>query len=119
MQAAFFSFGAVSSFFVVEFFNYCGGIWDYNVVGVTQVYYWRESSRLPHHSVTTRIKSKSFKANGPRLSGTLTGLIPYSNYKMYIVVANNRYEGPPSNTIEFQTLEGGNDELIIGLIKQS
>ncbi|KAK3519471.1 hypothetical protein QTP70_031299 [Hemibagrus guttatus] len=70
------------------------------------VYYWRESSRLPHHSVTTRIKSKSFKANGPRLSGTLTGLIPYSNYKMYIVVANNRYEGPPSNRIEFQTLEG-------------
>ncbi|XP_017343673.1 neurofascin isoform X1 [Ictalurus punctatus] len=70
------------------------------------VYYWRESSRLPHHSVTTRIKSKSFKANGPRLTGTLTGLIPYSNYKMYIVVANNRYEGPPSDRIEFQTLEG-------------
>uniref|UniRef100_A0AAR2IWC4 Neurofascin n=1 Tax=Pygocentrus nattereri TaxID=42514 RepID=A0AAR2IWC4_PYGNA len=52
------------------------------------------------------IKSKSFKANGPRLSGTLTGLIPYSNYMIYIVVANNRYEGPPSNRIEFQTLEG-------------
>ncbi|KAF7696031.1 neurofascin isoform X1 [Silurus meridionalis] len=70
------------------------------------VYYWRESSRLPHHSVTTRIKSKSFKANGPRLTGTLSGLIPYSNYKIYIVVANNRFEGPPSNRIEFQTLEG-------------
>ncbi|KAL6482761.1 hypothetical protein MHYP_G00076330 [Metynnis hypsauchen] len=70
------------------------------------VYYWRESSRLPHHSVSRRIKSKSFKANGPRLSGTLTGLIPYSNYMIYIVVANNRYEGPPSNRIEFQTLEG-------------
>ncbi|XP_062870965.1 neurofascin [Trichomycterus rosablanca] len=70
------------------------------------VYFWRESSRLPHHSVSTRMKSKSFKANGPRLSGTLTGLIPYSNYNMYIVVANNRFEGPSSNTIEFQTLEG-------------
>uniref|UniRef100_A0AAR2IWZ1 Neural cell adhesion molecule L1 n=1 Tax=Pygocentrus nattereri TaxID=42514 RepID=A0AAR2IWZ1_PYGNA len=70
------------------------------------VYYWRESSRLPHHNVGRRIKSKSFKANGPRLSGTLTGLIPYSNYMIYIVVANNRYEGPPSNRIEFQTLEG-------------
>uniref|UniRef100_A0A673HYW8 Neural cell adhesion molecule L1 n=1 Tax=Sinocyclocheilus rhinocerous TaxID=307959 RepID=A0A673HYW8_9TELE len=52
------------------------------------------------------IKTKSFKANGPRLSGTLIGLVPYSNYRMYIVVANNRYEGPPSNTIEFQTPEG-------------
>lgn len=97
---------------MVEFEIHC------YVVGVTQVYYWRESSRLPHHSITTRIKSKSFKSNGPRLSGTLTGLIPYSNYKMYIVVANNRYEGPPSNMIEFQTLEGGTDNFIIGLIKQ-
>ncbi|XP_016104092.1 neurofascin-like [Sinocyclocheilus grahami] len=57
-----------------------------------KVYYWRESSRLPWHIVSRRIKTKSFKANGPRLSGTLTGLVPYSNYRMYIVVANNRYE---------------------------
>uniref|UniRef100_A0A673HXZ6 Neural cell adhesion molecule L1 n=1 Tax=Sinocyclocheilus rhinocerous TaxID=307959 RepID=A0A673HXZ6_9TELE len=71
-----------------------------------KVYYWRESSRLPWHIVSRRIKTKSFKANGPRLSGTLIGLVPYSNYRMYIVVANNRYEGPPSNTIEFQTPEG-------------
>ncbi|XP_073794878.1 neurofascin isoform X2 [Danio rerio] len=71
-----------------------------------KVYYWRESSRLPWHVVTRRIKTKSFKANGPRLSGTLTGLVPFSNYKMYIVVANNRYEGPPSHNIEFQTPEG-------------
>ncbi|XP_051516802.1 neurofascin-like isoform X2 [Myxocyprinus asiaticus] len=71
-----------------------------------KIYYWRESSRLPWNTVSRRIKTKSFKANGPRLSGTLTGLVPYSNYRMYIVVANNRYEGPPSHTIEFQTLEG-------------
>ncbi|XP_039507868.1 neurofascin isoform X2 [Pimephales promelas] len=71
-----------------------------------KVYYWRESSRLPWHTVSRRIKTKSFKANGPRLSGTLSGLIPYSNYRMYIVVANNRFEGPPSHTIEFQTPEG-------------
>ncbi|XP_030622914.1 neurofascin [Chanos chanos] len=71
-----------------------------------KVYYWRESSRLPWHRVSRRTKSKSFKASGPRLSGVLTGLIPYSNYRMYIVVANNRFEGPPSTTIEFQTLEG-------------
>lgn len=74
---------------------------------VSQVYYWRESSRLPWHTVSRRIKTKSFKANGPRLSGTLSGLVPYSNYRIYIVVANNRFEGPPSHTIEFQTPEGG------------
>ncbi|TRY84731.1 hypothetical protein DNTS_027427 [Danionella cerebrum] len=73
-----------------------------------KVYYWRESSRLPWHTVSRRIKTKSFKSNGPRMSGTLSGLIPYSNYRMYIVVANNRYEGPPSHSIEFQTPEGMN-----------
>uniref|UniRef100_A0A4W5LLT9 Neural cell adhesion molecule L1 n=1 Tax=Hucho hucho TaxID=62062 RepID=A0A4W5LLT9_9TELE len=57
-------------------------------------------------SVSRAMKSKAFPASGPRLSGVLPGLIPYSNYKMYIVVANNRYEGHPSNTIEFSTPEG-------------
>ncbi|XP_028848889.1 LOW QUALITY PROTEIN: neurofascin [Denticeps clupeoides] len=71
-----------------------------------KVYYWRESSQLPWLSVSRRSKSKGFAATGPRLSGELTGLIPYSNYKMYIVVANNRYEGPTSSTIAFQTPEG-------------
>lgn len=74
---------------------------------VVQVYYWRESSQLPWLSVSRRSKSKGFAASGPRLSGVLTGLTPYSNYRMYIVVANSRYEGPASSTIEFQTPEGG------------
>uniref|UniRef100_A0A672PVS1 Neurofascin n=1 Tax=Sinocyclocheilus grahami TaxID=75366 RepID=A0A672PVS1_SINGR len=56
-----------------------------------KVYYWRESSRLPWHIVSRRIKTKSFKANGPRLSGTLTGLVPYSNYRMYIVPQMNNF----------------------------
>uniref|UniRef100_A0A8C8GYS1 Neural cell adhesion molecule L1 n=1 Tax=Oncorhynchus tshawytscha TaxID=74940 RepID=A0A8C8GYS1_ONCTS len=57
-------------------------------------------------SVSRAMKSKAFPASGPPLFGVLPGLIPYSNYKMYIVVANNRYEGHPSNTIEFSTPEG-------------
>uniref|UniRef100_A0A674CMF7 Neurofascin n=1 Tax=Salmo trutta TaxID=8032 RepID=A0A674CMF7_SALTR len=57
-------------------------------------------------SVTNCYEIQATFASGPRLSGVLPGLIPYSNYKMYIVVANNRYEGPPSNTIEFSTPEG-------------
>ncbi|KAL2104019.1 hypothetical protein ACEWY4_000887 [Coilia grayii] len=72
-----------------------------------KVYYWRESSQLPWLSVSRRTKSKGFgSSSGERLSGEVTGLTPYSNYRMYIVVANSRYEGPASSTIEFQTPEG-------------
>ena len=77
------------------------------LLSLLQVYYWRETSQLPWLSVSRRTKSKGFAASGPRLSGDLTGLTPYSNYRIYIVVANRRYEGPASSTIEFQTPEGG------------
>uniref|UniRef100_A0A672IRD1 Neurofascin homolog (chicken) a n=1 Tax=Salarias fasciatus TaxID=181472 RepID=A0A672IRD1_SALFA len=36
----------------------------------------------------------------------LLDLVPFSKYKMFMVVANNRYEGPPSNTVEITTKEG-------------
>ncbi|KAL1021027.1 hypothetical protein UPYG_G00007780 [Umbra pygmaea] len=71
-----------------------------------KVYFWRDSSRLRWLGVSRAVKTRAFEASGPLLSGTLSGLMPYSNYKMYIVVANNRYEGHPSNTIEFSTPEG-------------
>lgn len=79
-------------------------------VPLSQVYFWRDSSQLRWLSVSRAVKSKAFPASGPRLSGVLPGLIPYSNYKMYIVVANNRYEGHPSNTIEFSTPEGSKEK---------
>lgn len=53
------------------------------------------------------MKSQAFSTNNGEPSGVVTGLYPYSNYKMYIVVANNRFEGPPSNNIHFSTPEGG------------
>ncbi|XP_067448984.1 neurofascin isoform X2 [Thunnus thynnus] len=71
-----------------------------------KVYYWRDSSQLRWLRVNRGMKSKAFPDNDPEPSGVITGLIPYSNYKMYIVVANNRYEGPPSNNIVFSTPEG-------------
>uniref|UniRef100_A0A6Q2X7D5 Neural cell adhesion molecule L1 n=1 Tax=Esox lucius TaxID=8010 RepID=A0A6Q2X7D5_ESOLU len=71
-----------------------------------KVYFWRDSSQLRWLSVSRAMKSRAFPASGPRLTGVLSGLMPYSNYKMYIVVANNRYEGHPSNTIDFSTPEG-------------
>lgn len=53
------------------------------------------------------MKSQAFANRNEEPSGVVTGLYPYSNYKMYIVVANNRFEGPPSNNIHFSTPEGG------------
>ncbi|KAJ8016747.1 hypothetical protein DPEC_G00010570 [Dallia pectoralis] len=71
-----------------------------------KVYFWRDSSQLRWLSVSRAAKSKAFPTTGPRNSGVLSGLVPYSNYRMYIVVANNRYEGHPSNIIDFSTPEG-------------
>uniref|UniRef100_A0AAQ4P7Q1 Neurofascin n=1 Tax=Gasterosteus aculeatus aculeatus TaxID=481459 RepID=A0AAQ4P7Q1_GASAC len=71
-----------------------------------KAYYWRDSSQLGWLRVNRGMKSKAYPDNHPEPSGVLTGLVPYSNYKLYIVVANNRYEGPPSNNIVFSTPEG-------------
>lgn len=57
------------------------------------------------------MKSQAFPANNGEPSGVVTGLHPYSNYMMYIVVANNRFDGPPSNNIHFSTPEGGKTPL--------
>lgn len=78
----------------------------------SQVHYWRDSSQLRWHWVNRGVKYKAFPDHSAEPSGILTGLLPYSNYKMYIVVANNRFEGPPSNTIQFSTPEGGNQNHI-------
>lgn len=74
-----------------------------------QVYYWRDSSQLRWLWVNRALMSKSFPNNDPEPSGVVTDLFPYSNYKMYIVVANNRYEGPASNHIHFSTPQGGTE----------
>jgi len=71
------------------------------------VFFWRDSSQLRWLSVSRAMKSKAFPTMDPDYSGLLDGLFPYSNYKMHIVVANNRFDGPPSNTIQFSTPEGG------------
>ncbi|XP_062315373.1 neurofascin isoform X1 [Osmerus eperlanus] len=71
-----------------------------------KVYFWRDSSQLRWLSVSRAMKSKTFPVGDQEYSGILSDLFAYSNYKMYIVVANNRYEGPPSNTIQFSTPEG-------------
>ncbi|KAJ8400197.1 hypothetical protein AAFF_G00398910 [Aldrovandia affinis] len=71
-----------------------------------KVYYWRESSLVKGLHVNKEKKTKGLSSTSSDPTDILTDLIPYSNYKMYMVVANNKHEGPPSNTVEFTTKEG-------------
>lgn len=78
----------------------------------SQVYYWRESSLIPDLLVSKEKKTKGFYSTMAEPSGHLTDLVPYSKYQMFMVVANNRFEGPRSNTVEFNTKEGGKDATL-------
>ncbi|XP_039971772.1 neurofascin homolog (chicken) a isoform X3 [Xiphias gladius] len=71
-----------------------------------RLYYWRESSLVPSLVVSKEKKTKGFYSTMAQPSGILSDLVPYSKYKMFMVVANSRFEGPPSNTVEFTTMEG-------------
>ncbi|XP_064821895.1 neurofascin homolog (chicken) a isoform X8 [Oncorhynchus masou masou] len=71
-----------------------------------RVYYWREGSMLKNLRVNKEKKTKGFYSTVAQPTGILTDLQPYSHYRIYMVVANNRYEGPPSNHVEFRTKEG-------------
>ncbi|XP_057702433.1 neurofascin homolog (chicken) a isoform X7 [Corythoichthys intestinalis] len=71
-----------------------------------RLYYWRESSHVPGLVFRKENKTKGFYTTMAEPSAILSDLVPFSRYKMFMVVANNRYEGPPSNTVEFSTKEG-------------
>ncbi|KAB5536962.1 hypothetical protein PHYPO_G00113330 [Pangasianodon hypophthalmus] len=71
-----------------------------------RLYYWREASLVKDLKVNKDKKTKGFFSDVSQNSGVLMDLVPYSKYKMYMVVANNKFEGPHSNTVEFQTKEG-------------
>ncbi|KAG2468074.1 NRCAM protein, partial [Polypterus senegalus] len=71
-----------------------------------RVYYWRESSKLKGLSVSREKKYQSFSTTSSKPQGTLKDLIPYSNYKLYMVVVNGKGEGPSSTTHDLQTSEG-------------
>ncbi|XP_077582408.1 neurofascin homolog (chicken) a isoform X4 [Stigmatopora nigra] len=71
-----------------------------------RLYYWRESSHVPGLVFHKENKTKGFYTTMAEPSSILSDLVPFSRYKMFMVVANNRYEGPPSNTVEFSTKEG-------------
>lgn len=84
-----------------------------NFILASQLYYWRESSQVPGLVFSKENKTKGFYSTVEEPSGILTDLVPYSRYKMLMVVANNGYEGPPSNTVEFATKEGGEDIKVL------
>ncbi|XP_029990785.1 neurofascin homolog (chicken) a isoform X8 [Sphaeramia orbicularis] len=71
-----------------------------------RLYYWRESSLVPGLTFTKERKTKGFFSTAADPTGILSDLVPFSQYKMFMVVANSRYESPPSNTVAFSTKEG-------------
>nr|XP_057934887.1 neurofascin homolog (chicken) a isoform X12 [Doryrhamphus excisus] len=71
-----------------------------------KLYYSRESSHAPGLLVRKENKTKGFYTTMAEPSVILSGLVPFSRYKMFMVVANTRYEGPSSNVVEFSTKEG-------------
>ncbi|XP_037303967.2 neurofascin homolog (chicken) a isoform X17 [Pungitius pungitius] len=71
-----------------------------------RLYFWRESSLVPGLVVSKEKKTKGFYSIAAEPSGILSDLVPYSRYKMFLVVANNLFESPPSNTVEVTTHEG-------------
>lgn len=75
----------------------------------SQLYYWRESSLVPGLVVSKEKKTTGFYTTVPEPSGILKDLVPYSKYKMFMVVANSRFESLPSKGVEFTTAEGGED----------
>ncbi|KAM4740302.1 neurofascin homolog (chicken) a isoform 4-T9 [Anableps anableps] len=70
-----------------------------------RLYYWRESSLVPGLVVSKEKKTTGFYTTVPEPSGILKDLVPYSKYKMFMVVANSRFESLPSNSVEFTTVE--------------
>ncbi|XP_056293696.1 neurofascin homolog (chicken) a [Pseudoliparis swirei] len=71
-----------------------------------RLYYWRESSLVLGLVVSKEKKTKGFYSIVAEPSGILSDLVPFSKYKMFLVVANNVFEGPPSNTVDITTKEG-------------
>ncbi|XP_072521577.1 neurofascin homolog (chicken) a isoform X11 [Salminus brasiliensis] len=71
-----------------------------------RLYYRREASLVRGVKVNKEKKTKGFYSDVSQNTGILTDLIPYSKYSMYMVVANNKFEGPHSKTVEFETKEG-------------
>lgn len=47
---------------------------------------------------------------GQTQQATLSGLKPYTNYKVVVKAFNSGGEGPASTLIVFQTLEGGKSD---------
>ncbi|KAM4700491.1 LOW QUALITY PROTEIN: neurofascin [Discoglossus pictus] len=69
-----------------------------------RAYYWRESSLLKGVWVSRKKQQQSFP--GDRVRGVVSQLIPYSNYKMYLVAVNGRGDSPKSEIKEFTTPMG-------------
>lgn len=89
--------------------GFCSCLQPLSVVSFFQLYYWRDASLVPGLEVSKEKQIKGFYSTVSEPSSLLSELLPFSKYKMFMVVANTHYEGPASNTVEFTTKEGGED----------
>uniref|UniRef100_A0A3Q3WTJ9 Neural cell adhesion molecule L1 n=1 Tax=Mola mola TaxID=94237 RepID=A0A3Q3WTJ9_MOLML len=71
-----------------------------------RLHIWRDSSLVAGLVFKKEQWTKGFYSTMAEPSSILSDLVPYSKYKIFMVVANTRFEGPPSNTVEFTTKEG-------------
>ncbi|XP_030076414.1 neurofascin isoform X2 [Microcaecilia unicolor] len=69
-----------------------------------RAYYWRESSLLKKLWVSRKRQHVGFV--GDRTRGVIGQLLPYSNYKVQMVVVNGRGDGPRSEIKDFTLPEG-------------
>nr|XP_033773477.1 neurofascin isoform X2 [Geotrypetes seraphini] len=69
-----------------------------------RAYFWRESSLLKNLWVSRKRQHVGFV--GDRTRGVVSQLLPYSNYKLQMVVVNGRGDGPRSETKDFTLPEG-------------
>lgn len=85
---------------------------------VPKVYYLRERG-LQEAEGEAEQPEQVLIFSGNRSEGRLPGLQPYSVYKLFVTVLNNKGEGPRSPSKTFETPEGGVWEQISSYHKTS
>ncbi|XP_074488452.1 neuronal cell adhesion molecule-like isoform X10 [Sebastes fasciatus] len=71
-----------------------------------KVYYGRERSLHKHNPHHEEKQMQILTFSGNHTHGMLPGLHPFSHYSFHVRVFNGKGEGPPSDTLTFDTPEG-------------
>uniref|UniRef100_A0A8C7ZCS0 Cell adhesion molecule L1-like b n=1 Tax=Oryzias sinensis TaxID=183150 RepID=A0A8C7ZCS0_9TELE len=87
-------------------------------LGGYRVNWWRMRSLL--HSKQSQGERHTAAFPGSRSHGTVSGLVPFSEYSLIVMSFNGRGNGPGSKAVNFKTPEGGGfPELVADVQKRS